>query len=436
MGPVCQTETTTFDRVAKNKVVSQKMALNDGKRTKKNIKKRTRTEIDDDGNEKQILYAGQVNFVHQYIYEFKNKQKRHQKTFWVPKFNSEAEAKQAAKNYGTEYCRKNGITNIQGCVYERQAYVYRMTTPKEYKEFNVKNYSSKEETYKVALTSQKKRSSELNLDKQVGMKDVTIEQQQMISGFFEGDGSVAVKKKRSRTVGQYDYLLRICFAQSCNKCVPPILRNIQELYGGILSHKPAYEKYRKQWLLDINGRFAIKLLEHLNNHCMLKLPQIKIALRFVSDISTGDMRKCEEYYQVLQKMKEKSEYLKVDIDESRLNSMWLVGFWCAEGSVGVYADTLSLSFSQHSSINLLHAIQTYYTTHFGLGGHIHMQGCLYYSSNQAAIIVDSFLLCNPQMKKDQLELAKRFIEIRTRNNPEALEERQMIAIEMKQLKKL
>lgn len=408
--------------------------------TKSNRRKRRYIET-----EEGVKFAGSsITYRHRYAV-FANSTK-YIKGFNVRKFNSVEEAKKAACDL-IKSCTESQDVKIRNQKYtlrEEHYYVFLLTNPKECKHFSVKDFNNnKDDAHKAVIEYEKQRLMELHPPLAARSAPVSIEHQQFMAGFCDGDGMIRIVKSeyKNKNNSKYTYSPFVQFSQSQDSEIPEILNLIQNIYSyGRTLSCPRNGNKRKAWKLIYYSQFCTELLQHLAAHCILKANQAKIALQCWNDIDNGDFSKCEDYYQTLTKLKD--EYQEVKIDEKRINPHWLCGFFDAEGCVGVYRQNrtgsygLQLHFAQKSSPALLEAIQRYYTTQVETTGSISKEKdtLRYYSSNARPIMHD-LLKCNPIVKRRQLEIAQKFFEITGKADEEAREKRKQISMELKRLKR-
>ena len=207
---------------------------------------------------------------------------------------------------------------------------------------------------------------------------------QFVAGFFDGDGSVtcclAGGTKDTKTVP------RIMFFQSCTT-VPPELVYIQSLYGGSIyaSSRKLKSTHRPRWSLYIGATVDVmRLLRDLATTCVVKLPQVEEALRYM-DSDRQSPKDCR-----LRLSQLKSATNDVTIDASRLTDPYLAGLFASEGTVGIYklsnggkTFVMTVNIAQGGCIPLLVAIKSV----LGCGSHP-TNGHLYLSAR----IAEQFLL--------------------------------------------
>lgn len=396
--------------------------------------------------EEGIKSSGSIISYHHYYIVYIKSNNQHIETFTVSKFNSSKDANKAASDLAKRL--NDSKDNTSKCTYsvrERHYYQFRLKKPKQCKSFNLKDFANnKENAYKAAVEYERKRLDEF-YPRIVPM--VSIEHQQLIASFCDGDGCISIVKSecKSRKSGaiRYSYLPAVQFSQSQNNGEPDILKFIQNTYScGRLYSVPPTLNHRRQWKLAYHGDTCSTLLEHLAAHCILKANQANIAIQCWKDLYNRDFTKCEEYFQAISKLKD--EYQEVKINETRITPQWLCSFFDAEGTVGVYKKKnqpgcyfLQLGFAQKSSIAILESIQKYYKNQLETTGSIgKKEGILIYAGKNAAAIIDDLLKATSIVKKQQLQIAKRFYDLTERRDQEAAEERKMIEIDLKQLKRL
>lgn len=246
----------------------------------------------------------------------------------------------------------------------------------------------------------------------------------MIAGFFDGDGHVAIKKqtKKSR-LG-----VRVCIAQSYNSGEPPELVWLQSIFGGLLRNlAPATDRVRARWSLEINNRMELLvLLECVSQHGIVKQAQAEIALAMLrEEFDDGDSfaaiklaRACTD---------------EIVIDSDRLTVPYLTGLFAAEGSIGMPYGSPVLEIAQTCCPQLLAAIKA---KHGGLCNRRHWKIGMDSGVYAFASAIRSHLV---GQKKPQVDLACKFIEEKTARGwlapwPRSAEKTTQIEQTKKQLK--
>jgi hypothetical protein len=170
-----------------------------------------------------------------------------------------------------------------------------------------------------------------------------------LSGFFDGDGSIGVEKLN--TTG---YTLRIKFCQS-NK---DWIKRIQTHYpymnydGGIRRNNNKCE-----YQLRAAGKQIEPLVDDLLKYSILKYEQLLEAKKYFELINVkGKSNEKEKIYNKLKELKKESKIKPYE----RLSKEYISGFFDAEGSIGIYNDSLRVKITQKSDVIILQKIADMY----------------------------------------------------------------------------
>ncbi len=100
------------------------------------------------------------------------------------------------------------------------------------------------------------------------------------AGFFDGEGSVYITYK-TRVGGRKYHSVQI----NVHNSVPGVIEEFQAKYGGtIRSYQPKGGK-RAAHRWTIEGRTALDFLLAVKPYCIVKLPQICLAIEYIETIS-------------------------------------------------------------------------------------------------------------------------------------------------------
>lgn len=327
----------------------------------------------------------------------------------------------------------------------KNAYVFYIMKDRktERKFFSNKKHGGKENCKLIAEEYRRRKSDELGKTRKIVKPDsIPIQIRQQISGFFDGDACILIKTKTKN--GNESSWIAIEFAQSQNNGIPEILKFIQYYYGGLIysCNPTTKKKNRTQHKLRLSGIFAFALLEHLIDHCVLKLPQVQLVKQYLD-------KKVElaDALSTLKRLKTMSEYRKVNIDETRLTHAYIGGLWNAEGTVGIYhvkskktrVYRPSVAIIQKQSHALLHSINRVFNskgTVTTTTAHHVIFGTIIHCANFLTAISDFVIGC----KKDQLVIARTYCDwAQARTGHMTTSEKQKIyewSVKLKKLKKL
>jgi hypothetical protein len=227
---------------------------------------------------------------------------------------------------------------------------------------------------------------------------------QYVAGFFDGDGTI----KPNRTYGTPI----VSFSQACDTQVPPELASIQQRWGGRVQKQGSPKSMQRQvWQLNIcKKQDVIRILQDLQPHCVLKLPQIVDSIAFLQHRTKKDV---EGFVSRMHDWKKR--YYEVTIDPLRLTDAYIAGLFAAEGSVGLYRKNqteqrykFTVSITQSGCLRLLEQIRA--KIGFGL-----------VSSNPGRLMIQRRLDCRDILdrispfisgqKAPQVELVRQFLQV-------------------------
>lgn len=174
---------------------------------------------------------------------------------------------------------------------------------------------------------------------------------QYLSGFFDGDGSITVEKLKESS-----YTLRIKFCQSNENWI----QQIQKVYpfmhydGGLRNNR---QNNRCEYQLRAAGKQIEPLVNDLLKYSILKYEQLLEAKKFFQYINvknTGEEK--EKIYKKLKELKKESKLKPYE----RLSIPYIAGLFDAEGSIGIYSNSLRVKITQKSDIYILQKIADLY----------------------------------------------------------------------------
>jgi hypothetical protein len=169
-----------------------------------------------------------------------------------------------------------------------------------------------------------------------------------LAGFFDGDGSITVEKLK-----QDSFTLRIKFCQSNLKCI----QEIQSYYPFLKYDGGLRNDIRCEYQLRAAGQQNEPLLDDLLKFSILKYEQLLEAKKFFQYINVKNTYKEKEaIYNRLKELKKTSEIKPYD----RLNIKYIAGLFDAEGSIGIYNNSLRVKITQKSDRTILEKIAELY----------------------------------------------------------------------------
>lgn len=187
----------------------------------------------------------------------------------------------------------------------------------------------------------------------------TLLNNKYIGGLFDGDGSVYIAKIKD------GYQLQVNFTQ----CYFPICKLLQIKYGGtIFKNLKKNDNGRDYFSFRICGLKLKDLLNDLEEGCIMKLNQVRLAKKFMTMIKKEnneekhniylEMKKLNKNKDGLAEYKKNFEYDKIDID-------YICGLFDAEGYIGIceYDNSYKLSqiqITQKSNNYILNEIKAFF----------------------------------------------------------------------------
>lgn len=182
------------------------------------------------------------------------------------------------------------------------------------------------------------------------MSIINDEFKKYLSGFFDGDGCIAVEK-----INKSGYTLRIKLFQSNENGV----NAIQRVYPFLKKTNNSQRKdnSRIEYELRAAGKQIEPLVDNLLKYSILKYEQLLEAKKFFKLINVKD--KTNEKEQIYNKLKElkKSSQNK---PYNRVCKEYISGLFDAEGSIGIYSNSLRVKITQKSDIIILQKIADMY----------------------------------------------------------------------------
>lgn len=222
--------------------------------------------------------------------------------------------------------------------------------------------------------------------------EVTEELKKYLSGFFDGDGSISVEKLNG------GYTLRLKFCQSnedwiniIQRCYPFLKKS-----GGIRE-----DNQRNEYQLRAAGKQIEPLVDDLLKHSILKYNQLLEAKKFIELINVKSKNEeKEQIYNNLKKLKKENNTKPYE----RLCIEYISGLFDAEGSIGVYNNSLRVKITQKSDVIILQKIADMYDNINKIDNY----AISFYGKNSMRFLNDIKVYCI--YKKTQIETACKYID--------------------------
>lgn len=100
-----------------------------------------------------------------------------------------------------------------------------------------------------------------------------------LAGFFDGDGSVGIYRRKARDRHPEEWFLSVGFGQHSKR----VLELIRDCYGGVLYHRGSrnsFGTWGEVWQLSFTHRKAEMILRDIVDHLIIKRREVEIALAF------------------------------------------------------------------------------------------------------------------------------------------------------------
>lgn len=201
-----------------------------------------------------------------------------------------------------------------------------------------------------------------------------------LAGFFDGDGSIIVEKFKDS-----GYSLRIKFCQSNEDWIKRIQRAYPFMHydGGL---RKARDNSRCEYQLRAAGKQIEPLVDDLLKYSILKYEQLLEAKKFFALINVKDKGdEKEKIYQKLKELKKKSLIKPYE----RLSKEYISGLFDAEGSIGIYSNSLRVKLTQKSDTVILQTIADKYVNKNKIDNY----SILFYGENSLQFLNDIKAYC-------------------------------------------
>jgi hypothetical protein len=163
---------------------------------------------------------------------------------------------------------------------------------------------------------------------------------QYLGGLFDGDGSIYIAKIKD------GYQLQVNFTQ----CYFPICKLLQVKYGGkIFKNLRRNENCRDYFSFRICGLKLKDLLNDLEEGCIMKLNQVKLAKKFMIMINKENTEEKHNIYLEIKKFNSNKDGLaeyKKHFEYDKINIDYICGLFDAEGYIGIQENENIYSLSQ------------------------------------------------------------------------------------------
>lgn len=175
-----------------------------------------------------------------------------------------------------------------------------------------------------------------------------------LGGMWDGDGTITICGKEG------SYILQVSFAQA----FPKFLDEVQKVFGGkvYICKEPDKESCKQMYGYRVCGKEAFYILKVLEQGCIIKYNQVKLALEYIDLIDKPGMNEIRaEYSKQIRELNE-HKYYEVEKPYERVCDSYIAGIFDAEGCVGVSIPKKSLVYikiSQRNDPNILYSIKYY-----------------------------------------------------------------------------
>lgn len=148
-----------------------------------------------------------------------------------------------------------------------------------------------------------------------------------LGGMWDGDGTITIcGKERS-------YILQVSFSQA----FPAFLDEVQKVFGGkvYICKEPDKESCKQMYGYRVCGKEAFYILKVLEQGCIIKYNQVKLALEYIDLVDKPGMNEIRaEYSKQIRELNE-HKYYEVEKPYERVCDAYIAGIFDAEGYVGV-----------------------------------------------------------------------------------------------------
>lgn len=176
-----------------------------------------------------------------------------------------------------------------------------------------------------------------------------------LGGLYDGDGSIMICKCNND-----GYTLIVSLWQ----CYPKLQFELQKHYGGIIykCKEPESENVRQGYYYVIRGKNCEKILNDLEEGCIIKYPQVALAKRFFPLIKkNGKSKEREEIRNKIQALNRREDY--EDRPYDRVDLDYISGLFDAEGSISIGKikhEGMRVKITQRNDNNILYFIRDFF----------------------------------------------------------------------------
>lgn len=175
-----------------------------------------------------------------------------------------------------------------------------------------------------------------------------------LGGMWDGDGTITICGKEG------SYILQVSFAQA----FPEFLDEVQKVFGGkvYICKEPDKESCKQMYGYRVCGKEAFYILKVLEQGCIIKYNQVKLALEYIDLVDKPGMNEIRaEYSKQIRELNE-HKYYEVEKPYERVCDSYIAGIFDAEGCVGVSIINKkmgALTIAQKNDPNILYSIKYY-----------------------------------------------------------------------------
>jgi len=184
----------------------------------------------------------------------------------------------------------------------------------------------------------------------VSLLGAMAEARQFLAGFFDGDGTITLKRPATPAQHPRPYA---ALSQAYNSGVPPELVHVQSRWGGsMLKSRGRTDKRRDTWMLSFDSATTSTLLESVvERHGISKRLEARLALDYIHSERANPQ---EAFDQLVAAKKDRQD---LDIDPERITPAYLAGLFVADGTVTLNRGLPFANIAAKRCIKLLRAIR-------------------------------------------------------------------------------
>jgi hypothetical protein len=231
----------------------------------------------------------------------------------------------------------------------------------------------------------------------MNVNNISTEFKQYLSGFFDGDGCIAIEKQK------FGYSLRISFLQSNEKILDIIKYRYPYLHKTHLTQRDS--KSRIEFKLSGSGKQIEPLIDDLIQYTILKYHQLSIAKEFLPLIGKKNCNtEKESLFFKIKELKRENLYIK---PYERLSIPYIAGLFDAEGCITL-GNSLRVKITQKSDTTILKKIGELYDNY----NNISNWSIAFYDNSSYLFLKDmqSFCIYKKQQIKDAIDYLNKTID--------------------------